>query len=291
MALNLQTLKIRALTAVIFVAVMLFGLLYNYWSFFILFSIIHFGCWIEYQKMIGLIDPAYKNISTFHKYAVMLGGFGFMLWNIDTRIQPFSIPLSEIGKWLLVFVAVILPGKEIVLSKKDNAKVVAHSFFGLVYISISWGLMISLRNEGIIFKGNFLFLDFGYVTPAILIASIWINDTMAYLVGSLIGKNSLTKISPKKTWEGTIGGAILAIVTVTAVCYFFVSKNNIYIVVGISAIGAVIGTLGDLLESKLKRLANVKDSGNFMPGHGGFLDRFDSLLLATPFVWMFLQLF
>jgi len=289
-ALNIQTLKTRALTALIFVAVMLFGLLFNYWSFFILFSIIHFGCWVEYQKMIGLIDPAYKNISAFHKYAIMLCGFGFMLWNVESRMQPFDIPLSEIGKWLLAIIAVVLPVKEIVLSKKDNAKVVAHSFFGFLYISICWSLMISLRNKGMIFKGNFLFLDFGYVTPMILIASIWINDTMAYIVGSLIGKTPLTKVSPKKTWEGTIGGAILAVVAVTAICYFFVSKTNIYIVVYIAAIGAVIGTLGDLLESKLKRLANVKDSGSFMPGHGGFLDRFDSLLLATPFVWLLLQL-
>lgn len=290
MALNIQTLKTRALTAVIFVAIMLFGLLFNYWSFFALFTIIHFGCWVEYQKLIGLIDPAYKNISSFHKYIVMFAGFGFMMWNISERLQPLGLSVSEIGKWVVVFCFVIFPVKEIVLSKKNNAKVVAHSFFGLAYISLSWGLMMSLRNEGMMFKGNTLMLDFGFVTPIILIASIWINDTMAYIVGSIIGKTPLSKISPKKTWEGTIGGALLAIVTVTLICYFYVSKNNIFIVVGIATIGAVIGTLGDLLESKLKRLANVKDSGSIMPGHGGFLDRFDSLLLATPFVWLFLKL-
>ena len=85
MPLNLQTLKTRALTAVIFVAVMLTGLLYNYWSFFILFSIIHFGCWIEFQKLIGLIYKDYSTISIFHKYAVMLGGFGFMMWNVHEK--------------------------------------------------------------------------------------------------------------------------------------------------------------------------------------------------------------
>lgn len=290
MALNLQTLKTRALTAVIFVAIMLLGLLYNYWSFFALFSIIHFGCWIEYQKLIGLIDPAYKNISSFHKYIVMLCGFGFMLWNINSHFNINNFPVADIGKWIVVICFVIFPVKEIVLSKKNNAKVVAHSFFGLTYISLSWGLMISLRNQGMMYKGNTLMIDFGFTTPIILIASIWINDTMAYIVGSLIGKTPLSKISPKKTWEGTTGGAVLAIVTVTAICYFFVSKNNIWIVACIAAIGAVVGTLGDLLESKLKRLANVKDSGSIMPGHGGFLDRFDSLLLATPFVWLLLKL-
>jgi phosphatidate cytidylyltransferase len=114
---------------------------------------------------------------------------------------------------------------------------------------------------------------------------------MAYIVGSLIGKTPLTKISPKKTWEGTIGGAILAVVVVSGLFYSLIDKNFIYIIIVIAAIAAIIGTLGDLLESKLKRMANVKDSGSFMPGHGGFLDRFDSLLLATPFVWLFLYFF
>ncbi|MFY7965126.1 MAG: phosphatidate cytidylyltransferase [Chitinophagaceae bacterium] len=288
MALNIQTLKTRALTAIIFVAIMLAGLLYNYWSFFILFSIIHFGCWVEYQKLVGLIDKDYANISAFHKYAVMLGGFGFMMWNVHYKMQPFGLPVSEIGKWIVVIIAVVFPVKEIVFSKKNNAKVVAHSFFGLAYISFSWGLMMNLRNTGMMFKGQTLFIDFGFTTPIILIASIWINDTMAYIVGSLIGKTPLTKISPKKTWEGTVGGAILAIVVVSILYNLFVDKNNTIKVIGIAAIAAIIGTLGDLLESKLKRLANVKDSGSFMPGHGGFLDRFDSLLLATPFVWLFL---
>jgi phosphatidate cytidylyltransferase len=287
-ALNIQTLKTRALTAVIFVIVMLCGLLINYWSFFILFSVIHFGCWFEYQKLMGLIDKDYSNISAFHKYAIMLCGYGFMLWNVHEKLQPFGIPVSEIGKWMVIAIAVVLPVKEIVLSKKNNVKVLGFSVVGLAYISLSWGLMMGLRNKGIAFKGSMLFLDFGFVTPIILIASIWINDTMAYIVGSLIGKTPLTKISPKKTWEGTIGGAVLVIALVTTICYFFVSKHNIFIVIGVATIAAIIGTLGDLLESKLKRMANVKDSGSFMPGHGGFLDRFDSLLLATPFVWLFL---
>lgn len=289
MALNIQTLKTRALTAIIFVIVMLCGLLINYWSFFVLFSIIHFGCWFEYQKLMGLIDKDYSNISVFHKYAIMLCGFGFMLWNVHEKLQPFGIPVSEIGKWIVIIIAVILPVKEIVLSKKDNVKVIGFSVVGLAYISLSWGLMMSLRNNGLAFKGSTLFFDFGYLLPITLIASIWINDTMAYIVGSIIGKTPLTKISPKKTWEGTVGGAILAVIVVSILSYF-IDDTFVYLSIGIAAIGAIIGTFGDLLESKLKRMANVKDSGSFMPGHGGFLDRFDSLLLATPFVWLFLWL-
>ncbi len=294
MALNTQTLKTRSLTAAIFVVVMLAGLLINYWSFFILFSIIHFGCWFEYQKLMGLIDKDYSNISAFHKYAIMLCGYGFMLWNIDEQSKPFGLPLSEIGKWIVIIIAVILPVKEVVLSKKDNVKVIGFSVLGLAYISLSWGLMISLFNLCTVpSNNNSNSFNVLYSLPIILIASIWINDTMAYIVGSLIGKTPLTKISPKKTWEGTIGGAILAVATVSFLFYFFVNndKQIIYIVVGISTIAAIIGTFGDLLESKLKRMANVKDSGSFMPGHGGFLDRFDSLLLATPVVWLFLWLF
>jgi len=290
-ALNIQTLRTRSLTAAIFVVVMVAGLLINYWSFFILFSIIHFGCWFEYQKLMGLIDKDYSNISAFHKYAIMICGYGFMLWNVDEQSQPFGLPLSEIGKWIVVIIAVLLPVKEILLSKKNNVKVMGFSVLGLAYISLSWGLMISLFNMCSVpgNNGNNSF-HILYSVPIILIASIWINDTMAYIVGSLIGKNPLSKISPKKTWEGTIGGAFLAVVVVSSLFYSFIDKNYVYVVVVIAMIAAIIGTIGDLLESKLKRMANVKDSGSFMPGHGGFLDRFDSLLLATPFVWLFLWL-
>jgi phosphatidate cytidylyltransferase len=115
---------------------------------------------------------------------------------------------------------------------------------------------------------------------------------MAYIVGSLIGETPFSKISPKKTWEGTAGGAILCIVVIGLLGYFIppASYYNVQHWIVIAAIAAVIGTLGDLLESKLKRAANVKDSGHIMPGHGGFLDRFDSLLLAIPFVWLYIQL-
>ena len=114
---------------------------------------------------------------------------------------------------------------------------------------------------------------------------------MAYFVGSLIGKNPLSPISPKKTWEGTIGGAILCVIVISSLVYFILDKSLLSLALIVSSIAAIFGTLGDLLESKLKRLANVKDSGSFMPGHGGFLDRFDSLLIAIPFVWVALKIF
>jgi phosphatidate cytidylyltransferase len=112
---------------------------------------------------------------------------------------------------------------------------------------------------------------------------------MAYIVGSFIGKTPFSKISPKKTWEGTIGGTVLAIGV--GILFASLMGYNIFQVSIVTALITIFGTLGDLLESKLKRMADVKDSGSFMPGHGGFLDRFDSLLIAVPAVWVYVYFF
>lgn len=219
MALDSKAFKTRTLTAIVFVIIMLTGLLWNQWSFILLFTIIHFGCWYEFVKLVKKINPAsYKLIS-----------------------------LS-----------------------------------GLVYITLPVVLLLYIRIGPDINDDN----NFLKVIPCGIIFSIWINDTMAYIVGSLFGKTPLSKISPKKTWEGTIGGALLCIITITLIGYatgFYNYKNWIVI----ATCCAVFGTLGDLFESKLKRLANVKDSGTLMPGHGGFLDRFDSLLFAAIFVSLY----
>ena len=150
---------------------------------------------------------------------------------------------------------------------------------------------MDIRSEGILAFGGLFTFDLGWVLPVVMIASIWINDTMAYLVGSVIGKTPFSSISPKKTWEGTIGGAILAIITVSLLGYFAFGLSDYITLIVISATAAIAGTTGDLFESKLKRLADLKDSGNIMPGHGGFLDRFDSLLFTTPLVWVYVKLF
>lgn len=223
MAFDTKTFKTRALTAIVFAIVMLAGLLWNKWSFIILFTIIHFGCWYEFIKLLKKINPV-------------------------------------------------------------NYK--AKSLLGLIYITLPIILMITMRIEPIVGKDD----DFLKIIPCGIVFSIWINDTMAYISGSLIGKNPLSKISPKKTWEGTIGGIILCIITITLIGIasgYYTLQNWIII----ALCSAVFGTFGDLLESKLKRMASVKDSGHFMPGHGGFLDRFDSLLVAIPFVFVYYFLF
>lgn len=225
MAINMETLKTRALTAVVFVAVMLTGLLWNHWSFIALFTIVHFGCWYEFIKLMRLI---YGN------------------------------------------------------------RYVKYCLLGVLYITMPILMLVSLRLLDIFGNSGIIKADMGYILPCTIIFSIWINDTMAYLVGSIIGKTPFSKISPKKTWEGTGGGAILCVIIIGLAAYFYLGDYKQAAI--IAAICAIFGTMGDLLESKLKRMANVKDSGSLMPGHGGFLDRFDSLLVAVPFVWLYVKL-
>jgi phosphatidate cytidylyltransferase len=291
MAFNFQTFKTRASTAVVFVVIMLAGLLWNHWSFFLLFSIIHFGCWHEYQKLMGLIDRDYQQIKPLHKYGVMIAGWAFMIAMTGPAYTIGSISLHSIGLLLLLVSGIVLPLWLIILTKDFSVKTLVYSLVGLLYISLSWGLMIGIRNTGLIAQGSYVFLDTGWILPIVLIASIWINDTMAYIVGSFIGKTPFSAISPKKTWEGTGGGAILCVAVVTLGGYFLFHQKDVVTLIVISGIAAIAGTAGDLLESKLKRMARVKDSGSLMPGHGGFLDRFDSLILATPFVWLYVWLF
>jgi phosphatidate cytidylyltransferase len=296
MALNLSVFKTRALTALIFVAVMFVGLLWSSWSFFILFSIVHFGCWVEYQKLVGLIDPDYTTITPFHKYGVMLAGWCLLLYFSDDALLFFGIRLQAIGWWMGLLFVFILPIIELLFAGDIKLKNIGYSALGFIYISLSWGLIMDLydfiqENNGgtIIYRGPFF--------AVLLIICMWINDTMAYLTGSFIGKTPFSKISPKKTWEGTIGGVVFCVAAVglllgetplfTNLTGLTISTYHWYIIAGIAA---VTGIVGDLLESKLKRMANIKDSGSIMPGHGGFLDRFDSLLFATPFVWAYIQL-
>ena len=281
MAFNWQTFRTRALTAVVFVVVMLGGLLWNRWSFFILFSVVHFGCWIEYQRLVTKFNPDYASITSFHKYGVMIAGWCLLLYFTNDELQIAGFRLHEAGWWLGLMFLFLLPLMELILAKKVLLKNIGYSVFGLLYISLSLALLIDLRNhwQEASYRLNM-------VIPLLIIFSIWINDTMAYIVGSIIGKTPLSKISPKKTWEGTIGGIILAVLVIGGIAYATDYLVPVHAMI-IATIAAISGTYGDLFESKLKRMAGVKDSGQIMPGHGGFLDRFDSLLFATVFVWFY----
>ncbi|PZP51521.1 MAG: phosphatidate cytidylyltransferase [Pseudopedobacter saltans] len=277
MAFNVATFKTRALTAIIFVLVMLAGLLINNWTLLILFVVVHFGCWYEFQKLAGEIDPRYKEVDSNVKMSGSLAGLGFILWN--TQLMDIgSLPMRRFGFWIMLL-GIAYAFISMLIEPSYKKGVLKYTGLGWLYVSISWGCFISLSQWS--YEGYpFIVLT--------LIASIWLNDTLAYIVGSFIGKTPFSKISPKKTWEGTIGGAILAVVLVTCIGYFAINKGFLQMYIVVSAIAAVFGTLGDLLESKIKRMANVKDSGTIMPGHGGFLDRFDSLMVASVAVWLYI---
>lgn len=234
------------------------------------------------------IDIRYKEIPNLLRYSIMLIGFAYMLMMTNPVTYPLGVNVSlrEIGIWLMIAMIVLFLMGMIVFRKRMNLDTVLAMIAGFLYISLSWGLMVNLRSR----VNSHFFWDLGWVLPAVIIASIWINDTMAYLTGSFFGRRPLSSISPKKTWEGTIGGVILAILLVSYggdKLFDLPFRPLIFI----SAIASIMGTFGDLLESKLKRMAGVKDSGQMMPGHGGFLDRFDSMLLATPYIWIFASLF
>jgi phosphatidate cytidylyltransferase len=128
----------------------------------------------------------------------------------------------------------------------------------------------------------------GPVLLLVVIVTVWVNDTFAYLTGSLIGKHRLyERISPKKSWEGSIGGLVFSLLIAGLFARYsnYISVDRALI---IAILVVVFGSLGDLIESMLKRQAGVKDSGNLIPGHGGILDRFDATFFAVPFVFVYL---
>lgn len=285
MAFHWQTFRTRALTALVFVAVMALGLLWSQWSFFLLFSVVHFGCWAEYNKLIDKINPDYKSVTPLHRVLLAFGGWCLLLYFTNNDLRLATVRLTEVGLWVGLLMLLVLPVFMVIQERRFFVKNMGYALVGLVYISLPLGLLVDLRNGWV--EGEY---QLGLSVPLCIIFTLWINDTMAYIVGSLIGKTSLSPISPKKTWEGTIGGIILAIAVMCLIAYATGRLSVIHTAV-IAALAAISGTYGDLFESKLKRMAGAKDSGSIMPGHGGFLDRFDSLLFASTVVWFYVTWF
>jgi phosphatidate cytidylyltransferase len=169
----------------------------------------------------------------------------------------------------------------------------AHTYFSILYTVIPFSMMpfSAFYREGLPSLINQSLITF---SPGIVIGFfilLWTNDTAAYLVGITLGKHRLfERISPKKSWEGFIGGIV-----VTAAMAYLISgwlgvvEKSGWVIIGV--IISVTGTYGDLIESMLKRSIGVKDSGSIMPGHGGFLDRFDSVVISFPMVYLFIAVF
>lgn len=269
MAMNWKTFGTRTGTAIIFGAVMLSGLFLSPISFWMLFALVQLLCIREY---FGLLQQ---------KGAAIPGVFSQWMLQLWALLWVSALAADKIGsQTILQATLLILPGLFLLsegLRKGGSAFAMLAAAGSVVYIVLPITALIMLYKVH-----TFL--------PAGLIFLIWINDTMAYVVGSFIGKTPFSEISPKKTWEGTGGGALLTVAV--AACYGYFSKDlHLQDWVVLALIAAVAGTMGDLFESKLKREAGVKDSGSFMPGHGGALDRFDSLLLSAPFAYAYAILF
>ncbi|MCU7695145.1 phosphatidate cytidylyltransferase [Haoranjiania flava] len=285
MAINPGALKTRALSSAVFVALMLAAVLWSQWSFYLLFLVIHCGCWIELQRLFGRTTPEYMYVKTELRSMPVIFGFGFMLYCIQPESNfynqnyflkgfAFGLMITAFVVWLFRF-----------LQLKSYKKIVSrYTLLGFLYLSLTFGLLFHLRSS-FPADNRYFEIDFGLRIVLALMFSIWINDTMQYIVGSLIGKTPFSKISPKKTWEGTVGGILMCVVVISVTGYF-TGFLPLTLLMPIAAIAGIFGTMGDLLESRLKRNAGVKDSGNILPGHGGFLDRFDSFIFSIPFVWM-----
>lgn len=167
------------------------------------------------------------------------------------------------------------------LDKKPFTSI-AFTILGIVYVALPFSLM-----SMIVFRYG----DYNPLIAIGILLILWASDTGAYFAGTRFGKRKLfERISPKKSWEGSIGGTILAILMSIVVGYNF-ELLPLWQWIGVATLIVVGGTYGDLVESLFKRSILIKDSGNFIPGHGGFLDRFDGLLIAVPFIVAFLKIF
>lgn len=268
----MNNLLVRALSGALFVALVIGAFLWGMLPTIVLLSIFMIVGLIEFY---GLFPKAVSGAG--HKLSgIAMGVLIFAVvagnqldwWNVDTLF--YLIPI------------LFLPFIGMLFSNEDEPIMgLAIQFMSWVYVVLPFLLMIQIyamtSSEG----------TWRYILGLFII--VWSNDTFAYLSGRAFGKTKLfEKVSPKKTWEGTIGGIVMSIGIGLVYAYF---QGEQYLFWGISGlIIAPAAIIGDLIESKIKRSVGVKDTGNIMPGHGGVLDRFDAVIFATPFFFLWLSI-
>lgn len=273
----------RAITGIIFVGVLIGCILGGPISFTLLFALItaltihEFGVIISKQPDVEINKPI-----------CMLAGvflfFGFAYLGVMPGQTEILIPYLFLIIYLLV--------SELYLKKKNPLNNWAYAMMSQIYIALSFAMLNVLAYHSIGNEGELSNYQVQYnpILPLSIFIFTWINDTGAYCTGMLFGKHRLfERISPKKSWEGSIGGGVFSIIAAIVMAHYF-PFMPISIWIGLALTVVIFGTLGDLTESLLKRTIGIKDSGNILPGHGGMLDRFDSTLMAVPAAVVYLYI-
>lgn len=265
--------KTRAITAFFFTIVMLGSIFlgaYTFTGFYLLLSVFALA---EFFKLIktGGIRP-HRNI------ALLAGAAMFIL----LAAKHF---LEMDNKYLLLLIPLVFSVFLFELYRKDKTPFtnISYTFTGFIYVTVPFCFYYSL---GFLQDWNI----YNFHLPLAFLLMLWASDTGAYLFGRKLGAHKLfERHSPKKTWEGFFGGMFTSVLVSFIVSYFFKEISPL-IWAGMAVIIVSFGTLGDLVESMLKRSLDAKDSGSLLPGHGGLLDRFDGLLIAAPLVYAYLYL-
>lgn len=275
----MKDIRVRTITGVIFLIAVIGSILLDPLAFFALFS---------FFVVIGLKEFYYlQEIKHNSKPDILFYLSGFSVYAIIALIGMDYLQ----SKYLLLVLSIIFLQIIIELYRKDKPswRRLGTIFSAILFVSVPFGLMASL-----FYTPSFFFpaLNYSHQSGTLigLFVIMWSNDVFAYLVGSKFGKRKLfERHSPKKSWEGSIGGFIFALIAAYILSVFYTHFSLVQWI-GMGAIIAVAGTFGDLAESLLKRNAGVKDSGTIFPGHGGVLDRFDAVLFASPFVFVYINL-
>lgn len=265
----------RVLTGTVLVIVTITSIIWSPYSFIFLILAINLLGLLEFYRLFHSYTLSPRNITGTILSLSILVTFTLVIANIsDWRILLINIPLAF---GILIF--------ELYLKARYPFHNLAFTFLGIICITIPLCFFISIA---------FLPVGAGNYHPYLILGYffiLWASDTGSYFVGKYFGKHHLfERISPKKTWEGSLGGTACAILVTYVTSYFFTTINAADRV-SIAFIIVVIGTFGDLIKSLMKRSLNLKDSGTILPGHGGMLDRFDTLLSSAPFVFCYLILF
>ena len=256
----------RAITGILFVGVLVGCILYDPWTFSALFVVINALTIREFGHLINQVEGVSIN-----KNITMLAGVYLYM-----AVMAFCTNLSG-SKIFLPYLLLImyLMISELYLKKENPVMNWAYSMLSQLYIALPFAMLNVLSFHTSPMDTS---VSYNPILPLSVFVFIWLSDTGAYCVGSLIGRH---RISPKKSWEGSIGGGIVAIGSSFIFAHYFPIMNMAEWA-GLALIVVIFGTWGDLTESLLKRQLHIKDSGAILPGHGGMLDRFDSALMAIP---------